>query len=71
MKLHASFPGFCRMMRDPGTWTRSLVLWNPKAGTADKLAWAGSGGEPVDPKREALADLCHVLLNTNEFFYLH
>jgi hypothetical protein len=56
---------------DPGTWARSLVLWNPKAGTADKLAWAGSGGEPVDPKREALADLCHVLLNTNEFFYLH
>jgi len=25
----------------------------------------------LDPNREAVADLCHVLLNSNEFFYLH
>jgi hypothetical protein len=25
----------------------------------------------IDPHREALADLCHILLNSNEFFYLH
>lgn len=28
-------------------------------------------GKGVDPGREALTDLCHVLLNANEFFYLH
>ena len=25
----------------------------------------------LDPNREAVADLCHILLNSNEFFYLH
>ncbi|MGV3531706.1 MAG: DUF1553 domain-containing protein, partial [Chthoniobacteraceae bacterium] len=56
---------------DPAKWTQALVLWDAKAAAMDKLAWAGSGGEPVDPESEALVDLCHVLLNTNEFFYLH
>jgi len=27
--------------------------------------------EPVDPRKQAMVDLCHVLLNANEFFYLH
>jgi len=43
-----------------------------------KTAWrwetsaapASSKGIP-DPNREALADMCHVLINANEFFYLH
>ncbi|MEN3942143.1 PSD1 and planctomycete cytochrome C domain-containing protein [Prosthecobacter sp. SYSU 5D2] len=43
-----------------------------------KTAWRWeSGATPVtargalDPEREAVTDLCHVLLNANEFFYLH
>jgi hypothetical protein len=32
---------------------------------------AASGSVRLDPAREALADLCHALLNSNEFFYLH
>jgi len=28
-------------------------------------------GKGVDAGKEALIDLCHVLLNANEFFYLH
>ncbi len=31
----------------------------------------GSGSVRLDANREALADLCHMLLNSNEFFYLH
>ncbi|MCW0216914.1 MAG: PSD1 and planctomycete cytochrome C domain-containing protein [Prosthecobacter sp.] len=43
-----------------------------------KTAWHWETSAPVatargtlDPNREAIADLCHVLLNANEFFYLH
>jgi hypothetical protein len=43
-----------------------------------KAAWTWESSAPAlstkgiaDPNREALADLCHVLLNSNEFFYLH
>jgi hypothetical protein len=32
---------------------------------------SGSRQGIADPGREALADLCHILLNSNEFFYLH
>jgi Protein of unknown function (DUF1553)/Protein of unknown function (DUF1549)/Planctomycete cytochrome C len=58
---------------DPATWKASLLAWNAKAGPGTQLTWAGaeSNGESADPRREAMADLCHVLLNTNEFFYLH
>ena len=30
-----------------------------------------SSGGTFDPNKEALADLCHALINSNEFFYLH
>jgi hypothetical protein len=30
-----------------------------------------SKGGSFDPNKEALADLCHALINSNEFFYLH
>ncbi len=56
------------------TWTGpALVTWNAKNGPGDNLSWANAEGqaEPVDPKKQALVDLCHVLLNANEFFYLH
>lgn len=43
-----------------------------------KTAWKWETSAPpaspkgaTDPNREAIADFCHVLLNANEFFYLH
>jgi hypothetical protein len=39
-----------------------------------QFAWNGSDTKSVeeaDPFRQAMNDLCQVLLNTNEFFYLH
>lgn len=32
---------------------------------------APKGGAALDPRKEAVADLCHALFNSNEFFYLH
>ncbi len=43
-----------------------------------KTAWRWESSAPpvspkgrLDPGHEAITDLCHVLLNSNEFFYLH
>ncbi len=58
----------------PETWKApALVNWNAKAGISERLAWssAESPAVPLDPRRQAIVDLCHVLLNANEFFYLH
>lgn len=46
-----------------------------KAPKESRWAWESGtvtvkSGSPSDPNREALADLCHALLNSNEFFYL-
>jgi hypothetical protein len=59
---------------DPAQWSATpLVNWNAKFGPGESLtrASAETPAVAVDPRKEALADLCHVLLNTNEFFYLH
>jgi len=58
---------------DPVKWPRSLVIWNASNGTTANLTWAGadSGTGHGTPSQQALIDLCHVLLNANEFFYLH
>lgn len=41
-----------------------------------QLRWESTAPPPtpkgaLDPSRESLTDLCHILLNSNEFFYLH
>jgi hypothetical protein len=59
---------------DPAKWNAApLVTWNAKFGPGESLAWASAEtpAAAIDPRKEALADLCHVLLNANEFFYLH
>ncbi len=59
---------------DPVKWTApALVTWNAQTGPGNQFAWssADAPAPSVDPKKQALADLCHVLLNANEFFYLH
>jgi len=48
-----------------------------KAPEAERWTWesstpvAKSKGGTFDPNKEAIADLCHALINSNEFFYLH
>jgi len=58
---------------DPTQWNApALVAWDAKAGAGEQLAWSSvEAAEAVDPRKLALADLCHVLLNANEFLYLH
>ena len=58
---------------DPVKWDApALVTWNATSGPGQQLAWSsGETADAVDPRQVALADLCHVLLNANEFFYLH
>jgi hypothetical protein len=54
-----------------------LVSTMSKAAPTQRWDWESSivvaktkGGE-FDPNKEAVVDLCHALLNSNEFFYLH
>ena len=58
---------------DPSRWSPGLVNWSAKTGATDEIAWAAADGvaEAADPWRQAMNDLCHMLLNANEFFYLH
>jgi mono/diheme cytochrome c family protein len=63
-----------QLLAKPEAWLpEGVITWNAKAGLTDKFAWNSAKGntEPQDAKKLALADLCHVLLNANEFFYLH
>jgi hypothetical protein len=58
---------------DPAKWNApALMTWNAKTGPSQQLAWASAEAAPstADPRKLALADLCHVLLNANEFLYL-
>jgi hypothetical protein len=60
----------------PGTWTRSpssLLVWNVNEGPGADWSWTGEGkaAENADPRKQAFADLCQILLNANEFLYLH
>ncbi|MCB1227817.1 MAG: PSD1 domain-containing protein [Verrucomicrobiales bacterium] len=59
---------------DPEAWNGGLLTWRGADPLASQFAWSGSDNqtvEPNDPRQQALNDLCQVLLNTNEFFYLH
>lgn len=59
---------------DPAQWTSALVTWNAAAENNASCSWAGSDAEPGknrDASSQAMVDLCQILLNTNEFFYLH
>jgi hypothetical protein len=57
---------------NPAHWHESMVLWNAKTGPGD--AFTRDGQKPTATAAAGngpMVDLCHVLLNTNEFFYLH
>jgi len=58
---------------DPVRWPADGVVWRAQAELPAAFAWSGTavGAETSDPRTRAMADLCHVLLNSNEFIYLH
>ena len=59
---------------DPEKWSAGFVVWRSADPLNSQFAWNGSDTKSVeeaDPFRQAMNDLCQVLLNTNEFFYLH
>ena len=59
---------------DPEKWTGGLVTWRSADPLNSQFAWSGSDTKSVEdnnPFHQAMNDLCQVLLNTNEFFYLH
>jgi Protein of unknown function (DUF1553)/Protein of unknown function (DUF1549)/Planctomycete cytochrome C len=58
---------------DAGKWAAGLIQWKSGQGPGLFWAWSGDGKMPeaADAYRQALNDLCQVLLNSNEFLYLH
>ena len=59
---------------NPEKWSSGFVVWRAVDPLNSQFAWNGSdvkSVEDADPFRQAMNDLCQVLLNTNEFFYLH
>ncbi|HRE81452.1 MAG TPA: DUF1553 domain-containing protein, partial [Opitutaceae bacterium] len=57
----------------PQQWTPQLAVWEASEASALSVKWQGSvsSAKPPDPKQLAFSDLCHVLMNTSEFFYLN
>jgi hypothetical protein len=60
-------PDFARWLAEGG------VVWDAKREDPKLFAWTGgaANAEAADPRTRAMTDLCHVLLNSNEFLYLH
>jgi hypothetical protein len=61
---------------DPTRWTTKAsngVVWDAKRANTAVFEWQGGAAvaESSDPHTRAMTDLCHVLLNSNEFLYLH
>jgi hypothetical protein len=59
---------------EPTRWTTSgMMVWEAKRASAPGFEWSGgaSVAESVNPRARAMAELCHVLLNSNEFVHLH
>ena len=59
---------------DSAKWKDGLVVWRAADSLGAPFAWSGADSrqdEANDPFRQAMNDLCQMLLNSNEFFYLH
>jgi hypothetical protein len=55
-------------------WKEGFIHWSPEKSHGPTFTWTGADSksvEPSNPFRQAMNDLCQMLLNTNEFFYLH
>ena len=58
---------------NPRDWSGYGLIWRAAETLPDSFSWSGgtNNAESRDPRVRALADLGHVLLNSNEFIYLH
>ena len=57
---------------DPQRWRADDLAWVAARDNGAGFEWAGGGvADSADPRKRAMGDLCHVLLNSNEFLYLH
>ena len=59
---------------NPERWSEGFITWRSADPLTSQFEWGGNDkkvAEANDPYRQAMNDLCQVLLNTNEFFYLH
>ncbi len=58
---------------EPVRWAPGGIAWQAPQDSLAGFDWAGGTAavESADPRVRVLADLCHVLLNSNEFLYLH
>ncbi len=57
---------------DPKRWRADDLAWVAARDNGPVFEWAGGGvADSSDPRKRAMGDLCHVLLNSNEFLYLH
>jgi hypothetical protein len=54
-------------------WKPGFAQWNAKVAQSAEFDWFGTDSGPAKTasSQSAMVDLCHVLLNANEFFYLH
>ncbi|RBP38091.1 cytochrome c [Roseimicrobium gellanilyticum] len=62
------------LQADPAQWKTGIVLWRSTDPPGAAFAWSGSdapSSDANDPARQAMNDLCQMLLTSNEFFYLH
>jgi hypothetical protein len=64
-----------RIGPDLARWKGGTLAWDAKRAPDAKMFEAIAGApveiESADPRQRAMADLCHVLLNSNEFLFLH
>ncbi len=58
---------------DPAAWSGGAFVWRAGESESRRFEWSGGlgTGDSPDPQVRARADLAHVLLNSNEFLYLH
>ena len=74
MRIATGYLADKALSADPEKWSAGFVVWRSADPLNSQFAWNGSDTKSVeeaDPFRQAMNDLCQVLLNTNEFFYLH
>lgn len=73
VRIYSGAPAMEAMAADPKAWSGHGLIWRASDPLAQAFSWSGgtNNAESRDPQVRALADLGHVLLNANEFIYLH
>ena len=62
------------VLGDSTRWpTAGAVAWRARLPATENYEWTGSAttAESADPRGRAMVALCHGLLNSHEFIYLH